>query len=167
MLKPIKFAAAGVHGAEMRMSPTGKVVSLTPSFSPVLIEEIKAIAKALPGIVMEDKGAGIALHYRIVAELQGCLLQALEALPRHPGQFVVCEGRKVVEVLPIGFSKGRALRKLAALPKFANRVPIMIGDDIADVDAFRAAEEMGGYGLKVAGESFPTPKLRFAAPVKL
>jgi trehalose 6-phosphate phosphatase len=165
LLKPIKFAAAGVHGAEMRMSPTGKVVSLTPSFSPVLIEEIKAIAKALPGIVLEDKGAGIALHYRIVPELQGSLLQALEALvPRHPGQFVVCEGRKVVEVLPIGFSKGRALRKLAALPKFANRVPIMIGDDIADVGAFRAAEEMGGYGLKVAGENFTNAEASFRGP---
>ena len=77
---------------------------------------------------------------------------------------MVCEGRKVVEVLPIGFSKGRALRKLAALPKFANRVPIMIGDDIADVDAFRAAEEMGGYGLKVAGENFSNAEASFRGP---
>jgi trehalose 6-phosphate phosphatase len=165
LLKPLRFAAAGVHGAEMRMSATGKVVSLTPSFSPELIAEIKAIAKALPGIVMEDKGAGIALHYRIVPELHGSLLQALEALiPRHPGQFMVCGGRKVVEVLPIGFSKGRALRQLAALPNFANRVPIMIGDDIADLDAFRAAEEMGGYGLKVAGENFSEAEASFRGP---
>jgi trehalose 6-phosphate phosphatase len=168
LLKPLKFAAAGVHGAEMRTSAAGNVVSLTPSFSPELISDIKSIAKSRRGIVVEDKVAGIALHYRIVPELHASLLHALEALsPRHPGQFMVCGGRKVVEILPIGFSKGRALRQLAALPNFSNRVPVMIGDDIADLDAFRAAEEMGGYGLKVAGENFSEAEAAFRSPTEV
>ena len=40
----------------------------------------------------------------------------------------------------------------------------MIGDDIADLDAFRAAEEMGGYGLKVAGENFSEAEAAFRSP---
>jgi trehalose 6-phosphate phosphatase len=168
LLKPLKFAAAGVHGAEMRTSTSGAIISQTPSFSLELTARIKSIAQALPGIVIEDKGTGISLHYRLSPELHVPLLRALEALkPHFPGEFTVCEGRKVAEVLPVGFSKGRALRQLATLPEFLDHIPIMIGDDIADLDAFRVAEEMGGYGLKVAGENFSDLEAAFRAPVEV
>ena len=119
----------------------------------------------MPGIVTENKGTGIAMHYRLAPELRDSLLITLEALvPKYPGQFSIWEGRKVVEILPVGFSKGRALRTLAGLPEFANRIPVMIGDDIADVGAFHAAEELGGYGLKVAGENFSQKEAAFTGP---
>jgi trehalose 6-phosphate phosphatase len=165
LLRPMKFVAAGVHGAEMRTTATGEIRPLSPSFNPVLSSDIRAAAISMPGVVTEDKGTGIALHYRLAPELRDSLLITLEALiPKHPGQFTICEGRKVVEILPIGFSKGRALRKLASLPDFADRIPVMIGDDIADLDAFRAAEELGGYGLKVAGENFSEEEASFIGP---
>lgn len=165
LLKPLKLTAAGVHGAELRTSTSGDIVAQTSLFSLELAAEIKAVAKALPGIVMEDKGTGISLHYRLVPELHESLLLAIDALKRkHQEQFKICEGRKVVELLPIGFSKGQALRQLAVLPNFANRVPVMIGDDIADLTAFHAAEELGGYGLKVAGENFSESESSFGGP---
>lgn len=165
LLKPMKFVAAGVHGAEMRTTATGEIKLLSPSFNPALLSDIRAVAVSMPGVVTEDKGTGIALHYRLAPELRDSLLITLEALiPKYPGQFTVCEGRKVVEILPVGFSKGRALRKLASLPDFADRIPLMIGDDIADLDAFRAAEELGGYGLKVAGENFSEKEASFIGP---
>jgi trehalose 6-phosphate phosphatase len=168
LLKPSKFVAAGVHGAQMRLSTEGSIMSLTPSFDPALNSDIKTIVQQLPGIVFEDKGSGIALHYRLAPELQTSLLMMLEALlPKYPNQFSICEGRKVVEVLPIGFSKGRALRKLAALPQFANRIPVMVGDDIADIDAFRAAEDLSGFGLKVAGENFSEDESSFHGPAEV
>jgi trehalose 6-phosphate phosphatase len=40
----------------------------------------------------------------------------------------------------------------------------MIGDDIADLDAFHVAEELGGYGLKVAGENFSEAESSFGGP---
>jgi trehalose 6-phosphate phosphatase len=165
LLKPLKLTAAGVHGAELRTSASGDIVTQTNLFSLELAADIKAAAKALPGIVMEDKGTGISLHYRLVPELHEPLLLAVDALERkYPGEFKACEGRKVLEILPIGFSKGRALQQLAALPNFSNRVPVMIGDDIADLDAFHVAEEMGGYGLKVAGENFSEAESSFGGP---
>jgi trehalose 6-phosphate phosphatase len=165
LLKPMKFVAAGVHGAEMRTTATGEIKLLSPSFNPTLLNDLRAVAVSMPGIVTEDKGTGIALHYRLAPELRDSLLITLETLiPKYPGQFTICEGRKVVEILPVGFSKGRALRKLASLPDFADRIPLMIGDDIADLDAFRAAEELGGYGLKVAGENFSEDEASFIGP---
>lgn len=165
LLKPLKFIAAGVHGAEMRTTVTGEVKPLTQAFTPDLLNDIRAAADSMPGIVTENKGTGIAMHYRMAPELRDLLLITLEALvPKYPGQFSIWEGRKVVEILPVGFSKGRALRTLAGLPEFANRIPVMIGDDIADVGAFHAAEELGGYGLKVAGENFSQKEAAFTGP---
>jgi trehalose 6-phosphate phosphatase len=69
-----------------------------------------------------------------------------------------------VEILPVGFTKGQALRNFAALPTFANRIPVMIGDDIADMEAFRAAESLGGCGMKVAGENFTKAEASFSGP---
>lgn len=165
LLKPLKFIAAGVHGAEMRTTVTGKIKPLTPSFSADLLNDIRTTADSMPGIVTEDKGTGIAMHYRLAPELRDSLLITLESLvPKYPGQFSICEGRKVLEILPVGFSKGRALRTLASLPEFSNRIPVMIGDDIADIGAFDAAEELGGFGLKVAGEHFSQKDAAFAGP---
>lgn len=165
LLSPARLVAAGVHGAQMRLSVSGEIESLAPSFDPFLHADIKKIVQDLPGIVFEDKGNGVALHYRLAPERQPALLLMLEnLLPKYPNQFAICGGRKVIEILPLGFSKGRALRKLATLPAFANRVPVMIGDDIADVDAFQAAEDLGGFGLKVAGEHFSKEEATFQGP---
>ncbi|WP_245279969.1 trehalose-phosphatase [Hyphomicrobium sp. 99] len=168
LLHPAKLVGGGVHGGEMRLSVNGSIEALTSMFSPVLTADIKKIVEDLPGIVYEDKGSGIALHYRLAPELHSSLMMMIETLvPKYPNEFSICAGRKVVEVLPIGFSKGRALRKLASLPLFANKIPIMIGDDIADVDAFRAAEELGGFGLKVAGENFSAAESAFQGPAEV
>lgn len=165
LLRPAKFVAAGVHGAQMRLSPSGRIERLASGFNASLVEEIKEIAQALPGVVIEDKESGIALHYRLAPELEGSLLLVLNELAdRHPGQFRICGGRKVIELLPVGFSKGRAVREIVSLPQFANRTPIMIGDDVSDIDAFRAVEDLRGFGLKVAGENFSSLESSFEGP---
>lgn len=165
LLQPSKFVAAGVHGAQMRLSPSGRIERLASGFNAGLVEEIKEIVQSLPGVVFEDKGSGIALHYRLAPELEGSLLLVLNGLAdRHPGQFRICGGRKVVELLPVGFSKGRAVREIVSLPQFADRTPIMIGDDVSDIDAFRAVEDLRGFGLKVAGENFSSLESSFEGP---
>ena len=168
LLRPLRFTAAGVHGAEMRLAPEGAIEPQALSFDPALKAEIKRTVEALPGVVMEDKGGGIALHYRLAPEFEQPLRHTLELLkPQYPGQFKICGGRKVYELLPIGFSKGNALNKLAALHTFKDRLPLMIGDDVADVGAFRAAEHLGGVGLKVAGENFSEDEAAFRGPTEV
>lgn len=168
LLRPSKFIGAGVHGAQMRLTPEGSIDNLTPSFDPALHADIKAIVRDLPGVVFEDKGSGVALHYRLVPELQSSLMVSLEGLiPKYPDQFTIWGGRKVLEILPVGFSKGRALRKLVSMPQFANRTPVMIGDDISDLEAFHAAEDLNGFGLKVAGENFSREESCFEGPAEV
>ncbi|WP_409560403.1 trehalose-phosphatase [Hyphomicrobium sp. MC8b] len=165
LLSPSKFIGAGVHGGQMRLADDGEIETLTPSFDPELQAAIKKIVHELPGVVFEDKGSGIALHYRLVPDMQQPLTDLLEALlPLYPNQFKICGGRKVVEILPVGFSKGRALRRIASLPQFANKTPVMLGDDISDIDAFQAAEDLSGFGLKVAGENFSKDEASFQGP---
>lgn len=165
LLSPLKITAAGIHGAEVRLGPTAEVQSLATVLLPPLIADISSAVDALPGVVMEDKGGGLALHYRLAPEHRDELVAALDALRiKFPGQFSICQGRMVVELIPVGFSKGRALAQLSSLPNFANRLPIMIGDDIGDIDAFRIAKARGGYGLKVAGENFSGSESVFSGP---
>ncbi len=168
LLRPSTFVAAGVHGAQMRLSPQGCIERLTPEFDASLHADIKKIVQDLPGVVFEDKGSGIALHYRLAPELKDSLLLRLDELvAKYPDEFRICGGRKVVEILPVGFSKGQALRRLVSLPQFANRTPVMIGDDISDLDAFLAAEDLSGFGLKVAGENFSPEESSFQGPAEV
>src|SRR6202000_772888 len=63
---PDQFPAAGAHAAEMRLPIRDEPF---PSAPPPMDKELKrrlaAIAKLSPGILLEDKGYSLALHYRL------------------------------------------------------------------------------------------------------
>jgi trehalose 6-phosphate phosphatase len=46
-------------------------------------------------------------------------------------------------------NKGTALRAFLQEAPFIGRTPVMIGDDLTDLDAFHAAEAVGGYAIAV------------------
>lgn len=159
LLAPAKFVGAGVHGAELRTTLGGPITSVAASVPQTLVDELTELAKRWPGVLVEPKGPGLAIHYRQVPELRGVIEAELKArLERHRNDtcndLVLSEGRKLYEVIPAGHSKGTALTTIAALPQFRDRTPIMIGDDVGDEPAFAAAESLGGAGLRVAGEHF-------------
>lgn len=165
LLAPFRSSAAGVHGAETRRNAHDAIISLSPKLDEEIAASIRGIVARMPGIMLEDKGSGLTLHYRLAPERRPELLHALrDLLPRHQGQFTLCGGRKVIEVLPVGFSKGRALRHFFDMPPFAGRTPVMIGDDVSDEAAIAAAQSVGGFGLKVAGENFSIEEAHFASP---
>lgn len=165
LLAPFRSTAAGVHGAQMRRDAHEEITRLSPGLDEEIVTRIGHIVERIPGIMLENKGAGVTLHYRRAPERKPDLLQALnELLPHHGERFTICGGRKVVEVLPVGYSKGRALRHLAELAPFAGRTPVMIGDDVSDESAFAAARDLRGYGFKVAGENFSSEEAQFGSP---
>ncbi len=57
----------------------------------------------------------------------------------------------IFEIRSRGQSKGEAVRRLMQLPTFAGRKPLFVGDDRTDLDGIRAAVELGGSGIAVAG----------------
>jgi trehalose 6-phosphate phosphatase len=155
LLAPTKFVGSGVHGAELRTVSGGAVARVASALPSELVDQVMRRMQTLPGIIAEPKGPGLAVHYRLAPHLKAPLEAELQALlVKYADGLVLCQGRKLFEIIPAGHSKGTALETICALPGFAGRQPIMIGDDVGDLPAFAAARRLGGSGLRVAGEQF-------------
>jgi trehalose 6-phosphate phosphatase len=163
---PLKLAISGVHGTEAR-GACGDTVMLARPVPIDLTNAVCDVARALPGIMVEDKGAGLAVHYRNAPEARASLeLQLRQVIMQWDG-FALRRGRKVLDVVPKTHSKATGLAWLMQLPEFKGRRPVMIGDDHGDESAMEAAENMRGVGLKVAGEHFSREGADFASPARV
>lgn len=168
LLAPLKLPASGVHGAELRRSPEREIERVSAVLPPDVVQSMRKLALAIPGVIAEPKGPGLAIHYRLAPDAETMILAALEAaLESHAGAFEILPGKRLFEIVPSGLSKGTALASLAALPAFRDRIPIMIGDDIGDEAAFAAAEGLHGFALRVAGEHYPEDGADFAGPASV
>lgn len=148
-LAPERFPAAGLHGLELRSAAGGPVMRPDGLDVPCDVRSALASFAGLHGLLLEEKGIAVALHYRSRPELaDACRAAARRAIAGHPGLHAL-DGKMVVEIKPCGADKGRAVARLMAGAPFAGRVPVFAGDDVTDEDGFRAVAEMGGFGVKV------------------
>jgi trehalose 6-phosphate phosphatase len=161
---PLKLAVSGVHGTEARCAHDGSTALLAEPVPSALTSAVQAAARSLPGILVEEKGAGLAVHYRNAPEARQALEVELRRIIVRWEGFALRTGRKVLDVVPRAHSKATGLAWLMGLPAFRGRRPIMIGDDHGDEPALKAAERLGGIGLKVAGEHFSPATADFASP---
>lgn len=165
LLSPLKLTASGVHGAEMRAAPERDIERVTATLPPDVVQAMRKLSLAIPGVIAEPKGPGLAIHYRLAPDAGPEILSALEAsLEAHRGALEILPGKRLFEVIPAGLSKGTALASISKLQSFRGRVPIMIGDDIGDEAAFAVAEGLDGFGLRVAGERYGDDEADFAGP---
>lgn len=165
LLAPLRPAAAGVHGAELRRAD-GEIVRAAPAppLDPAVRRSLAVLLADLPGVRIEDKGSAVACHYRAAPEAEPRVKAAALAVLRAEPGLAILEGRMVVELRREGADKGRALRALMEAPPFAGRLPVAVGDDVTDLDAFRAAEALGGCGLAVGRTLAPTRACVFDGP---
>jgi trehalose 6-phosphate phosphatase len=155
LFSPLNFIASGVHGTELRGEPGAPILTLAPPIPPGVVQAMNNISQLAAGILVEQKGCGVAVHYRNAPLARQALESEVAAIIAASSyDLVLREGRKVLEAVPRGYSKGTALAQLATQPPFKGRRPVMIGDDVGDESAFQAAERLGGVGLRVAGEHF-------------
>ncbi|HSB32909.1 MAG TPA: bifunctional alpha,alpha-trehalose-phosphate synthase (UDP-forming)/trehalose-phosphatase [Nitrospirota bacterium] len=139
---------AGNHGAEIWDG--GKTV-LCPGLADggkALQELLNALRKALAhirGVLVEDKGLTASVHFRMVAandlgnfyHLFNLTAKTFEDL------FRITSGKKVFEIRPLhAWNKGDAVAWIID-NLGGDRMPLYVGDDITDVDAFRAVRERG------------------------
>ena len=147
---PLKLPVVGGHGAEMRLGDDEIVSAVAP-----LPEELRrrlAAAKAFDaGILVEDKGYSLALHYRKAPQMEARLRAHIETVcadfPDEPMELL--PGKAVFEIKRPGVSKGEGVRALLTHAPFASREPVFIGDDETDKTLFALLPEFGGIGFSV------------------
>lgn len=150
LFTPYQFPIAGLHGSERR-DPSGAISRIEVGAA---FEDLKAAlvreAGQWPGVVVEDKGAAVATHYRLAPEQR----EAIEAaMPRYLDMagpdFTLQRGKMVMEIRPAQASKGHALQAFLDQPPFKGRKPIAIGDDVTDEAMFRTANALGGHSIRI------------------
>jgi len=164
LFAPLQLPVAGVHGFERR---NAQGHYFRPGFVGAglsyLRSEVTALAQALPGVLLEDKGCAFALHYRQAPNLEDTVRLRLArlvsaALPA----FELLDGDHVVEVKPIEHDKSTAIEAFMQEDPFAGRMPVFIGDDTTDLDGFVAMKRFNGLAIAV-GSRIPGER-RLAGP---
>ena len=142
---------AGNHGMEI-VSPWFTMLYDSGRDIKRLLRELKerlhAVATDYGGAIVEDKGFTLSVHYRLVdireAERLVSTVAAMVKPLEESGLVRVTEGKKVIEVRPPSlWHKGEAVRWLMERPPFKGTMPLYVGDDVTDVDAFRAIADEG------------------------
>lgn len=155
LFAPLKLPAAGQHGVERRDG--GGRLHLRDKDGACLsgaAEKLKLLLARHPGLLLEDKGASLALHYRRVPELAAVANETVRHLADGlGGKFEILLGKMVVEIKPKGKNKGAAIADFMEEEPFIGRVPVFIGDDITDDHGFSVVNSRGGCSIKVGAGS--------------
>lgn len=151
IFSPLQLAAVGGHGAELRVVPGGEAVTRARELSPVLKRKLATLTELGPGILVEDKGYSLALHYRLAANQGDALRAAIGDIcaTAPSGSIEVLPGKLVFEIKMAGVNKAGAVRELMKYPPFKGRSPIFIGDDATDEPVFPILSQFGGLGFSV------------------
>jgi trehalose 6-phosphate phosphatase len=169
LFSPSRFALAGQHGAERR-SADGSFHRHAPLAARLRApaEELGRLLRAHPGLLLEDKGESLALHYRGNPPLAGLVEGAARRVVDGLGDaFELQPGKFVLEVKPSGKDKGTAIAEFMAEAPFAGRVPVFVGDDLTDELGFEWVNLRGGHSVKVgAGPTRAQWRLADAAAVR-
>ena len=143
-------AVAGVHGLERRCGD-GHLTSRGAEADVALaVEGLTDTLKdeIADGVEIENKGVGVAVHYRNAPGRAAAVRHATTLEARERGLHLQ-PGHMVVELKGGDADKGRALDTFLTEAPFSGALPVMIGDDRTDEAAFRAAEAAGGFGVLV------------------
>jgi trehalose-phosphatase len=156
---------AGNHGLEID-GPGLKYVSREAETARALIKDLAGkLATALgdiSGVIIEDKGLSLSVHYRLVKEgeekIVADIFQSITGTLRDKGKIRITTGKKVFEVRPpIDWNKGKAVEKIAGEIKtvlnLGQALTVYLGDDNTDEDAFKILRLPEGWSIYVGGEN--------------
>ncbi|XP_058096766.1 probable trehalose-phosphate phosphatase J [Magnolia sinica] len=159
---------AGSHGMDIRGPAKGKkykkgkkAVLFQPAseFLPMIDEVYKTLVektKSTPGAKVENNKFCLSVHFRCVDEKRWtALAEQVRSVVKEYPKLRLTQGRKVLEIRPtIKWDKGKALEFLLESLGFADCndvLPVYIGDDRTDEDAFKVLRDRGqGFGILVS-----------------
>jgi len=146
-----KFPAAGQHGIERRDADARISRHAFPGRElDAVRQQLSEAANTHAGLLLEDKGLSLALHYRRAPWLAGYAHRLVRSCGARLGpQYCVQAGKRVVELKPAGKDKGIAVREFMQEEPFRGRTPVFVGDDVTDEYGFSTVNHLQGYSIKV------------------
>ncbi|MDD5227079.1 MAG: trehalose-phosphatase [Candidatus Omnitrophica bacterium] len=155
---------AGNHGLELERVKTKRVHPAAIAFRQLikkLIPRLELAFSVFPEILVEDKTFSISVHYRQLPEdkieFARMLLLKEVGIFLSRSQIVLAEGKKVWEIRPpTEWNKGKTvLWLLGNLSGHSQKatLPVYIGDDVTDEDAFKA---IGNHGITIRVTNVPS-----------
>jgi trehalose 6-phosphate phosphatase len=164
LLEQEEFVYVGNHGLSWWLEGREQTLPEALPYQEMLREARQDLAARLdlPGLILEDKGPILALHYRQCADREAAHVAILDALaPWSAHGLRVRQGRLVFELgPPLDVDKGTALARLVETYRLGGI--LYLGDDLTDVDAFkvlrqwRDEDKVSGAAVAVANpESAP------------
>ncbi len=132
---PEEIHLVGSHGTEFDVGFARALAPEARELRDRVTEELHAIAAPRPGVTVEHKPAGAALHYRQASEEDGqaALIAVRDGPATLPGVHPR-EGKRVIELAVVQADKGFALD--AIRHQVGASAAVFIGDDVTDEDAF-------------------------------
>jgi trehalose 6-phosphate phosphatase len=164
LFAPCMFPASGKHGLEVRL-PCGQVVR--PDIDPSRLDRARRWLKLLQqenrGLLLEDKGVSLAMHYRLAPALESEVRIVMnEVAAELGGAFSIRAGKFVLELMPSEYSERSAIELLMKQREFAGRIPVFVGDDPSDEIGFEFVNEMGGHSIRVGNLEATAAHFRFS-----
>lgn len=149
LLAPFQPPGGFGHGAELR-DAEGRLVDVALVPPAAWGESLGAFAAAHPGLLLERKPHGLALHFRAVPNMANTVRARMQELVAGAGQdFALLPAHMAFEIRPRLANKGRPVAALMGAPPFLGRRPVFVGDDVTDEDGMETARGFGGFGLHV------------------
>jgi trehalose-phosphatase len=140
----------GNHGLEIRGPRLDFVHPGASKLKPAIrriLREAKGTLKSIRGVLVEAKGLSVSFHYRMVERknLRRFRSEVKRILRRHARGIRVVSGKKVIEARPdVDWDKGKAvLWLIKRVDPSGELLPVYIGDDRTDEDAFAALRGRG------------------------
>ena len=150
LLGLVRLPMAGQHGLERR-DASGRlwIHAATPNAKYFIKEALAPVLARHAGLLLEDKGLTLALHYRQAPRLAAYVHRFLARLIAADSGLELQRGKCVVEVKPAGIDKGSAIAEYMLEPPFRGRIPVFIGDDLNDEHGFAEINRLNGISIKV------------------
>ena len=164
MVKIDGMVYIGNHGLERWIGGHSEFPKGIQDYSRVVKAAIKELTPLLSieGISFQDKGITATIHYRLCPEPQSAekdILSALKDSP-HARRLRIMHEKMAIDLLPpVDMNKGTAT--LGLIQEYSLRGGIYMGDDLTDIDAFRAIRtadhdlDFHGFAIGIINQETP------------
>jgi len=156
----------GNHGLEMEgpgLDYTGPAKSIFISVAMAeMAEKIGAALADIEGVIIQDKGLSLSVHYRLAAKdkeerIAGVVQEATAAWV-NAGKIQVYGMKKLWEIRPLlNWDKGKAVQAIGEEVKkklkTESLLTVFLGDDTTDEDAFRVVRRPAGWSIYIGEEN--------------